>query len=148
MPGNHLHVPEVAKPNLRRPSKEFAEAALALAREQWKTNAEILKAMGYEPDSKSKTLARLVGEEGSDRAGRALVDALKKAGVDTTSLPPMYENEDDDSSTWRDEWIRIGELLHAHSPTIYQQRVDELRPLADALERATKGLVDISRTGR
>lgn len=135
MQGDDLHVPEISKPEPRRPTKEFADAAIAIAKERWKTNAGILRAMGYEPSAKNNTLRLLQAGRGSDKAARALRDALKNNNVDIAKLPPMYEDEEKENADWRDEWMWIGEMLHDHAPGIFDGQLDDLRPLAGAIAK-------------
>ena len=90
--------------------------------------------MGYEASNKNETLRRLAKGEGSDTAARALKAALQKASVDTSKLPPMYEDEEP-GGEWRDEWLWIGEMLHDHAPGIFEGQLDDLRPLANAIAK-------------
>lgn len=123
------------RPKMRKPSKEFGEAAAARAISIWKTQTEILKQMGYEPDPKSETLRRLKKGDGSDRSARALYDALKRHGVDVSKLPPIYPDDALAKDDWRQEWIWIGEMLQEHALKIYEQNVERLRELARAIAR-------------
>lgn len=145
---HNLQMPTISRPKPRKPSKEFGEAACRIALEIWGTQSAVLREMGYTPDPKSETLRRLRRGAGSDESARALLAALKRKGVDTSKLPPMYPDEarGTDEEPWRAEWAWIGEMLHEHSPGIYEQTVDDLRPLARELARRTGNELEILRT--
>lgn len=139
--GHDRQMPTIPKPRPRKPSKEFGEAACRIALDTWGTQSAVLKEMGYKPDPKSETLRRLRRGDGSDESARALYAALKRHGVDTSKLPSIYPDEDENTEereqTWRQEWIWIGEMLHGHAPPLYEQAVNELRDLARAIARRT-----------
>jgi hypothetical protein len=147
-----FYMSETTKAVVRRPTKDYGEAISDLAIKEFKTNAAVIKAAGYDGSDKNENLRLLKKGKGSDRFARSLEDALRKRGVNISTLPPMFpDDETKAADDWRREWIWIGEMLHEYAREIYDRQLnglrgdDGLRTLARGLARAAGQEIEISR---